>query len=71
MAGMEDDPALARAEAFGIDLSLLRESLKLTPTERLLRHERALELANAFRRAGEKKYGPFPPLDQRPLPTER
>lgn len=71
MAGMEDDPALARAEAFGIDLSLLRESLKLTPTERLEYHEGVLEFAEALRRAGEEKYGPFPPPDQRPLPTER
>ncbi len=67
----EIEEALARAEAFGIDLTLLYETLKLTPTERLRRHDRAAEMAEAFRRAGEKKYGPFPPRDQRSVPTER
>ena len=60
------DDALVRAEVYGIDLSLLRENLRLTPTERLQRHEQALELAEAFRKAGEKRYGPFPPADQLP-----
>lgn len=67
---MNEDRALRNAEAFGIDLSLLRQALELSPTERLRRHERALELAEALRRAGEKKHGPFPPLDHRPLPTQ-
>ncbi len=64
---MNVDEVLARAESVGIDLSLLREALRLTPTERLRRHEQALALAEAFRRAGEKKNGPFPPLAQLPL----
>ena len=71
MTDREADEALARAEAFGIDLSLLRESLKLTPTERLRRHEEALEFMEAVRRAGEKVHGPFPPLDQLPLSKRR
>lgn len=62
----EAGEALKRAETFGIDVSLLRENLTLTPTERLRRHEQALELAEALRRAGEKKHGPFPPPDQLP-----
>jgi hypothetical protein len=37
----------------GIDLSLLRENLKLTPTERWAKHQRALALAMEVSRAGE------------------
>lgn len=36
----------------GIDLSLLRENLKLTPTERLRKHRRALGLVLEVQRAG-------------------
>ena len=40
----------------GIDLSLLHENLKLTPTERILKHDRALagvlELIRAAKAAG-------------------
>lgn len=72
MNTMEDpDEVLRRAEEYGIDLSLLRENLRLTPTERLRRHEEALELLNAFRRAGEKVNGPYPPIDQLPYSKRR
>jgi len=37
----------------GIDLSLLRENLKLTPTERIEKMRRALAFAMEVRRAGE------------------
>ena len=43
--------ALDRAEAWGVDLSLLRETLRLTPTERIDRHQRALDMVTAFRDA--------------------
>jgi len=36
--------AIQRAEAYGIDLSLLDENLRLTPTERADRHDAALNL---------------------------
>ncbi len=36
----------------GVDVSLLRENLKLTPTERLEKHQKALELYQEVRRAG-------------------
>lgn len=36
----------------GIDLSRLRANLKLTPLERLRRHQKALELVREVRRAG-------------------
>jgi hypothetical protein len=40
---------LAWAEHEGIDLSMLYERLQLTPTERLQRHQMALELVEALR----------------------
>jgi hypothetical protein len=40
---------LAWAEHEGIDLSMLYERLRLTPTERLQRHQMALELVEALR----------------------
>jgi hypothetical protein len=39
---------LAWAEQEGIDLSMLYERLQLTPTERLQRHQIALELVEAL-----------------------
>ena len=39
----------AWAEHEGIDLSMLYERLRLTPTERLPRHQMALELVEALR----------------------
>ena len=46
--------AAALAEAFGIDLSLGRENLRLTPTQRALQHQEALNLALAMEVAGRK-----------------
>jgi hypothetical protein len=40
---------LAWAEQEGLDLSMLYERLQLTPTERLQRHQMALELVEALR----------------------
>jgi hypothetical protein len=42
---------LAWAEKDGVDLSMLRERLRLTPTERLRHHHEALALVEAFRNA--------------------
>ena len=39
-------------DANGIDLASLRENLRLTPTERLRRHQQALGLSLEVRRAG-------------------
>ena len=47
--------ALARAEQDGLDLSLLRERLRLTPTERLQRHQVALEMVEALRGVWRKR----------------
>jgi hypothetical protein len=48
---------LAQAQDYGIDLSLLRERLRWTPTERLERHQAALALAEALRHAKRKSWG--------------
>lgn len=40
--------ACERAEAYGIDLSLLDESLRLSPAERIEHHLAALELATSL-----------------------
>jgi hypothetical protein len=48
---------LAWAEHEGIDLTMLYERLQLTPTERLQRHQMALELVEALRHV---KKGPRP-----------
>lgn len=46
---------LAWAEQDGVDLSLLRERLRLTPTERVQRHQAALALVEALRAAKRKQ----------------
>jgi hypothetical protein len=45
---------IAEAERQGVDLSMLRERLRLTPTERLERHQAALALVEALRSAKRK-----------------
>jgi hypothetical protein len=37
--------AIEAAERLGIDLSLIEESLRLTPEQRAVEHQRALEMA--------------------------
>lgn len=44
--------AWQRAEEFGVDMTLLENSLRMTPAERVEAHERALALAEEVRRAG-------------------
>ena len=43
--------ACQRAEAFGIDLSLILENLRLTPEERINQHQAALDLASTLQKA--------------------
>lgn len=50
------DPAIIAAERAGFDLSLVDCTLALSPEERLLRHDAALELAQELRKAGEAHY---------------
>lgn len=49
--------AIEAAQKFGIDLTLLVERLRMTPTERLERHQSALEMVEALREAGRKRCG--------------
>ena len=60
---------LAWAEQDGVDLSLLRERLQWTPTERLQRHQAALALVEALRHAKRKvSCAPGRALTDRPVP---
>jgi hypothetical protein len=43
-----------QAEQAGIDLSLVEESLRLTPEQRLLQHQAALALVVAVEKAGRE-----------------
>jgi len=43
--------AAERAQAYGIDLSLITENLRLTPEERMDQNQAALELARALQEA--------------------
>ena len=46
---------LQRAVRYGIDLTLLKENLRRTPTERLENHRRALEAVEAIRKAARER----------------
>ena len=50
-------PACRAAQAYGVDLSLLRENLRLTPQERIRAHGRALNEALRLRRAMREQHG--------------
>ena len=43
--------ASERAAAYGIDLSLIDDNLRLTPSERLARNDAAIDLAHSLKRA--------------------
>jgi len=51
---LSTEEILDKAQRYGIDLSLLQERLRWTPTERLERHQAALVLAEALRHAKRK-----------------
>lgn len=51
-------PAEQRAEEYGIDLSLLEDNLRLSPLERLQRHDAALRFAMKLEQAMKEQYGP-------------
>lgn len=52
----EPDPWQAAIDC-GIDVHQLEDNLRLSPTQRLERHDRALELVRALRQAGIDHYG--------------
>jgi hypothetical protein len=43
--------ASERAAAYGIDLSLIDDNLRLSPSERMDRNDAAIDLANSLREA--------------------
>lgn len=47
---------IQEAIEYGIDVTLLYESLSLTPTERLENNLNLLKAAEELRKAGERKY---------------
>lgn len=59
MSGTSDRPAganevpdaIERAQAFGVDISLLRSNLRFTPAERILRMKRTANSLLALRRS--------------------
>ena len=58
----QDQTAIEEAIKAGFDLSLIDSNLALTPEERVLRHESALELVLALREAAaaHEKSAPAP-----------
>jgi hypothetical protein len=59
--------AIEAAELAGIDLSLVEENLRLTPEQRALQHDSALELALAMEAAGRKLRDAAEPTYSTPL----
>ena len=51
--------AIQQAIDFGIDVTLLYETLSLTPTERLEKHDKFLEEIAELRKAGQKRNAKF------------
>jgi hypothetical protein len=51
------EEVLKWAERDGVDLTMLRERLGLTPTDRIRRHQNALELIDALKAAKEPRRG--------------
>ncbi|MEW6557072.1 MAG: hypothetical protein AB1349_06935 [Elusimicrobiota bacterium] len=49
--------AIQSAIDYGIDVSLLYESVSLTPTQRIQKNQEMLEVAEELKKAGEKKHG--------------
>ncbi len=53
--------AIERAIEFGVDITLLQQNLKLTPTQRFENFRRWLEFAEHVRRSGQMKRGEHAP----------
>ena len=50
-SGQPGGSSWREAEASGVDMSLLEHSLRLTPWERIVEHQYALELAETLKNA--------------------
>lgn len=57
--GMMEEQASVheKAEAYGIDISLIRANLRLTPAQRLRRHDQSLTTIEKLRKAMDRKRG--------------
>lgn len=53
---ISEDP-IQSAIDFGIDVTLLYERKRLSPTKRMERHQQMLEFIEELKRVGERKYG--------------
>ncbi len=53
----KQDAVHEKAETYGIDISLIRANLRLTPAQRLRQHGRALATLRKLQAAMEKKHG--------------
>ena len=54
---VSDESAVARAVAYGIDVTLLQKALSWTPTQRLRKLEQLVRTTRALQAAGEKVHG--------------
>lgn len=54
---MDWETLLKKYQARGVDLTLLWENLKRTPTERIENHQEMLALVEEVQRAGKKNHG--------------
>jgi hypothetical protein len=59
--------ATEAAERAGIDLSLIEENLRLTPEQRALQHDSALELALLMEAAGQRLRNATQPTTPAPV----
>jgi hypothetical protein len=53
----DDDKAIEEARRAGLDLNLIDLNLELSPEQRVLKHDAALELMLECRKAGAALYG--------------
>lgn len=56
---IEPKNPIEEAIEYGIDVTLLYETLKLTPTQRMEKHDEFLKEIAELRKAGERKHGKF------------
>ena len=48
--------AWRKAEQFGFDMSIIRNNLRLSPHERVVEHQKALEFYLTLKEAGKRYY---------------
>jgi len=53
---IEMETAWHKAEQYGFDMSIIRYNLRLTPQERVVEHQKALEFYLILKAAGKKYY---------------